>query len=154
LAEQARAWVTPVSTAGELEEDADDANAVNLADPAPAKPQSRAAGFIANRLPKQLRVPALRVVELALRESLGELILAVDPEHPQALYTKWQAAAGQSRDFAVLRRVIASAPGWARPYSDLTGGSDNDPLAPTPLETVAGAGVAAMCRPGQLDVIA
>ena len=51
--------------------------------------------------------------------------------------------------------MIAAAPNWARPYGELGGrvDVDADPLAPTDLETVAGAGIAALCRPAHYDVI-
>ncbi|MEO8704685.1 MAG: tetratricopeptide repeat protein [Kofleriaceae bacterium] len=114
---------------------------------------SRTARLVANRLPITLRVPALRVLELAFREDLGELILAVDPDHPQALFGKFLA--GTDKDFALLRRVIAASPGWARPYGELVADHrrDDERIAPTDLETVAGAGMAALCRPGHLDIV-
>src|SRR6185436_7025880 len=97
-------------------------------------------------------VAALRALQLALREDLGDLILAADPDHPRALFAQLRAQAG-GRDYALLRRVIAQAPGWARPYGELVRDDGEAALAPTALETVAGAGIAALCRPGQLDVL-
>ncbi|HEU0036075.1 MAG TPA: tetratricopeptide repeat protein [Kofleriaceae bacterium] len=124
--------------------------------PVAAKPiGSVVARTTANRLPAALKVPALRVLELVLRENLGELILAVDPEHPQALFARFvdeRAHRTGGTDVALLRRVIAAAPGWALPYGELVG--RGEPEAPSSLETVAGAGIAALCRPAQLDVIA
>jgi tetratricopeptide (TPR) repeat protein len=100
-------------------------------------------------------VPALRLLELALREDLSDVILTHDADHPQALFAKYLAAKADGKDFALLRRVIAAAPCWARPLGELV---DEDlethvPLEPTLLETVAAAGIAALCRPAQLDVI-
>ncbi|MGN6104568.1 MAG: hypothetical protein ACTHU0_05665, partial [Kofleriaceae bacterium] len=132
--------------------DEDDPPSASASLPAGAARASRA---VAQRLPAALRVPALRVLELALREDLGDLILAADPEHPRARFAQFLARAGQGRDYALLRRVIAAAPGWARPYGELvrSSGAGGDPLAPTELEAVAGAGIAALCRPAQLDVV-
>ncbi|MDX2092020.1 MAG: tetratricopeptide repeat protein [Kofleriaceae bacterium] len=102
----------------------------------------------ANRLPAgPLKLAALRLIALALREDLDELILAIDPEQPQALFARFK----QQPDYALLRRVIAAAPCWARPYAELV--RDDTPGSPTELESVAGAGIAALCRPGHLDVI-
>jgi hypothetical protein len=95
------------------------------------------------RLPQAFRLHALRLLELALREDLAEPILAVDPEHPQALLARFD----KTKDLALLRRVIASAPGLARVYELLHG----DEV--THLEEVAAAGMAALCRPASLEVI-
>ena len=111
---------------------------------------------LVNRLPPAFRLPALRLLELALREDLGEAVLAVEPDHPQALFARYEKQAPHGKDFALLRQVIASAPGWARPYEelDLDPDAGSDPFgkltAPTLLEAVASAGVAAICRPGAL----
>lgn len=179
LAEQARAWALPVATKptwslAVVEAEAEDAEAEESDEPvaendvlgeervemlidstlesAPVvveRPRSIARHLV-NRLPAALRLAALRVLELALREDLGEAVLAVDPEHPQALFAKFERQAPQGKDFALLRRVIASAPGWARPYEELSG-DDGD--APSELEAVAAAGIAALCRPGALHVL-
>jgi tetratricopeptide (TPR) repeat protein len=119
----------------------------------PALP--RIARPTANRLPAPLRVAALRVLELAMQEDLGDLILALDPDHPRARFLQFLGGKPAGRDYALLRRVIATAPGWARPYAELVPEGDGDapPHAPSELETVAGAGLAALCRPGQLDVV-
>ena len=122
---------------------------------------ARLARATANRLPPGLRVAALRVLELALHEPLGDLLLAADLEHPQALFARFLGKLGRQRDFVLLRRVIAAAPGWARPYTELAYGTDldeqndddDDPAAPSELETVAGTGIAALCRPGHFEVI-
>ena len=46
---------------------------------------------LVNRLPLAFRVPALRLLELALREDLvDDLILAIDPDHPQALFARFE----------------------------------------------------------------
>ncbi len=117
LVEQARAWTEPLEGAE----------------------GKRVARPVANRLPAVLKVPALRVLELALREDLGELILAIEPDHPQSRFAR-------EPDQATLRRIIAAAPGWALPYGALGEGASE-------LDIVAGAGIAALCRPGQLDVL-
>ncbi|TMQ06412.1 MAG: tetratricopeptide repeat protein, partial [Deltaproteobacteria bacterium] len=119
----------------------------------------RIARALAGRLPAALKAPALRLIALALCEDLGDLILAVDPEQPQALFARFRAAPPPGRDPALLRRIIAAAPCWALPYSELAAdaGDGAGPAArdgaPTALERLAGAGIAALCRPGQLDVL-
>jgi tetratricopeptide (TPR) repeat protein len=131
------------------------------ADPAahlPSATNRKTARALAARLTATLKAPALRLLELALREHLGDLILAIDPDQPQALFHAFGATAARGRDYALLRRVIAGAPCWARPYGELVGGDSTRPGAPgqappTELETVAGAGIAAMCRPGHADVL-
>jgi tetratricopeptide (TPR) repeat protein len=115
---------------------------------------------LVNRLPVAFRAPALRLLELALREDLTDEILTLDPDHPQALFTKFEKT--QPRDFAMLRQVISSAPGWARPYEELVPDApdtgDDDPIGkltmPTELEAVAAAGMAALCRPADLEALA
>jgi tetratricopeptide (TPR) repeat protein len=111
-----------------------------------------------NRLPVAFRAPTLRLLELALREDLAEELLAVDPDHPQALFSRFERAAPHGRDFALLRQVIAAAPGWARPYDELVAEPESDdPFAvlttPTALEAVAAAGMAALCRPAALEAL-
>ncbi|CAN5249214.1 hypothetical protein BH11MYX1_BH11MYX1_31140 [soil metagenome] len=111
-----------------------------------------------NRLPVAFRAPALRLLELALREDLTEELLAVDPEHPQALFARFERAAPHGRDFPLLRLVIAAAPGWARPYDELVAQTEGDDpggalTAPTELEAVAAAGMAALCRPAVLEAL-
>ena len=118
----------------------------------------RLARTLGGRLGSTLKVPALRLLSLALREDLSDLIVAADPDQPQALFERFRATTAQGRDYALLRRIIAIAPGWARPYGELIDGSSVDPAVPDPvppsaLEAVAGAGLAATCRPDQLDVI-
>ena len=117
LVEQARAWTEPV----------------------PGAERKRVGRPVANRLPATLKVPALRMLELALREDLGEQILAIEPDQPQSLFAK-------GPDQPTLRRIIAAAPGWALPYGALGEGASE-------LDIVAGAGIAALCRPGHLDVL-
>lgn len=175
LVEHARTWVVPAAPAiaHEPDDDSDasghtpdepvdsandsgdeiDAALSRLVAPKPVRREPpRPTRALANRLPATLRVPALRTLELAMRDDLGEQILAADPEHPQSLFAKFLAgkAAGKP-DFVLLRRVIASAPGWARPYSELVTGDTAE--SPSALEAVAGAGMAAMCRPAQLDIV-
>ena len=112
-----------------------------------------------NRLPQAFRAPALRLLELALREDVVDDLLAVDPDQPQALFAKFEQTAPHGKDFALLRRVIASAPGWARPYEelDVEAEPDKDPMAartaPTVLEAVAAAGMAALCRPAAREAL-
>ncbi|MBV8758306.1 MAG: tetratricopeptide repeat protein [Deltaproteobacteria bacterium] len=105
---------------------------------------------LVGRLPMAFKLHALRLLELALREDLGEQVLAIDNEHPQALLAKFE----RTKDFALLRRVIAAAPGWARAY-ELLHAEDDDSRdgVPTHLEEVAAAGMAALCRPASLDVL-
>lgn len=92
----------------------------------PAVRRKKVARPIANRLPAPLRLAALRLLHLAIREELDDLILLADPEQPQALFAQYLASAGQGRDFALLRRVIAAAPCWARPYAELVRDEDDD----------------------------
>ena len=83
---------------------------------------------LVNRLPPAFRAPALRLLELALREDLGEELLAIDPDHPHALFARFEKTAAHGRDYAMLRQVIASAPGWARPYEQLSPDGGDDPI--------------------------
>jgi tetratricopeptide (TPR) repeat protein len=159
LVEQARAWTTPVVVATEVGDDDDDDDDGSSPDPsATLRMKSSISRTLAARLPGTLKVPALRVLELALGEPLDDLILAVDNEHPRALFSRFAKSASRAPDFALLRRVIVAAPGWARPYAELsTRGSEDSPLdklvQPTDLEQLAGAGIAALCRPANLDVL-
>jgi len=147
------------ATAADEADDDADAGADAALTAAPTKLRTNVARPIANRLPAALKLPALRLLQLALREDLDDLILAVSPEQPQALFAKFRAGAAQGPDFTLLRRVIAAAPCWANPYAELVraGHAEEDPeakpIAPSELESVAGAGIAALCRPAHLDVI-
>ncbi|HEU4610583.1 MAG TPA: tetratricopeptide repeat protein, partial [Kofleriaceae bacterium] len=120
-------------------------------------PQRSIARPLVNRLPVPFKLPALRLLELALREDLGDVILAVDPAHPQALFARFERAAAQGRDFALLRQVIASAPAWARAYEELHADGEHYGHVrrdvPSALEAVAAAGIAGMCRPGSLHAL-
>ncbi|MEO8842319.1 MAG: tetratricopeptide repeat protein [Kofleriaceae bacterium] len=113
---------------------------------------------LVNRLPQAFRGPTLRLLELALREDLIEDLLAVDSDHPQALFARFEKTSPP--DFGMLRQVITSAPGWARPYEVLAPEEvvdEDDPIgkltAPSELEAVAAAGMAALCRPAALDAL-
>lgn len=108
-----------------------------------------------NRLPGPLKLHALRLLQLVGHEDLGELMLAIDPAQPQALFAQFKSALATGRDFALLRRVIASAPCWAKPYAELVTADEVQGSAPGPseLESVAGAGIAAMCRPANLEIL-
>lgn len=163
LVEQARAWALPTAPTWSLVVDnsaddsapgIEDAHAdvsleieIDAVEGEPAKPKvhSLLGRPVANKLPQNpLKVVALRVLQLALREDLDDLILAIDPEQPQALFTQFREGAP---DFTLLRRVIAAAPCWAKPYAELGRATSSE------LEIVAGAGIAALCRPQHLDVI-
>lgn len=155
LVEQARLWTAPASTQLAVIDDTDETPAEPTLETAPVRPQRRIARPVANRLAPVLRVPALRLLEIALHEDLSDLILAHDADHPQALFEQYLAAKAQGKDFALLRRAIAAAPCWARPLGELVDDDEDEeaPLEPTTLETVAAAGIAALCRPAHLDVI-
>jgi tetratricopeptide (TPR) repeat protein len=174
LAEHARAYVQLENLAWTMIADAgsaDRSTAMNVdgedsaREPSggvPALPAAlasrRLARALASRLTQALRAPALRLLALALREDITELILAADPEQPQALFERFRATVARGRDFALLRRIIASAPCWARPYAELIDDDSIEPGAPgqappTDLEAVAAATIAAVFRPGQLDVL-
>lgn len=151
LVEHARKW-TAVQTP-RVREEADEIDAAldalvptaerpKLVVPVMTRPNP--ARIIANRLPQPLRVPGLRTLELVFGEDFSEHILGADASHPQALLAKL----GGKQDPVVLRRVIAAAPGWARPYTALLQTSELGAL-----EKLAAAGIAALCRPGHLDVI-
>ncbi len=120
---------------------------------------AKLARALANRLPRILKIPTLRLLQLALSEDFNDAILAIDPDHPQALFASYLERASEPPDYAMLRRVIASAPFWARPYVELGGHHGEDSTAewpsraPTALESVACAGVAALCRPAQLEIV-
>jgi tetratricopeptide (TPR) repeat protein len=152
LVEHARLWTADASSQIANIDDIDEAPSA----PAVAvRPKRRAARPVANRLAQVLRVPTLRLLELALHEDLSDLILALDADHPQALFATYLTARARGKDFALLRRTIAAAPCWARPLGELVDDDEDEeaPLEPTMLETVAAAGIAALCRPAQLDVI-
>jgi tetratricopeptide (TPR) repeat protein len=153
LVEHARLWTAPASMQIAIIDDLDETPTVPAM--AAIRPPKRVARPVANRLAQTLRVPALRLLELALHEDLHDLILPLDADHPQALFAKYLVAKQQEKDFALLRRVIAAAPSWARPLGELVDDDEDEeqPLEPTMLETVAAAGIAALCRPAQLDVI-
>ncbi|HSD87672.1 MAG TPA: tetratricopeptide repeat protein, partial [Kofleriaceae bacterium] len=108
---------------------------------------------LVQRLPQPFRLPALRLLELALREDLTDAILAIEPGHPQALFAHFEKTAEHGKDFTLLRRIIAAAPGWARPYEELVDDVEDagDAQAPSDLEAVAAAGIATLCRPGGLQ---
>ena len=155
LVEQARLWTAPASRhAALVDGDGDDEGGGEPDLTVESEPvaRRRTARPVANRLAPVLRVPALRLLELALHDDLSDLILAHDAEHPQALFAKYLAK--RPKDFALLRRAIAAAPCWARPLGELVDDTTQvDPLEPTTLETVAAAGIAALCRPAQRDVV-
>lgn len=125
------------------------------AGPGRGAPAARPAQSQAGKLTAALRIPALRLLELACDDDVGALILASDPDHPQALLGRFRASAAHGRDIKLLRRIIASAPGWAVPYGELIGGASlaAGQTPPTELEAVAAAGMAALCRPDLLDAI-
>jgi hypothetical protein len=157
LVEQARLWTAPAAThvASVLDDADEEANAPEVHPAVEPRARVRFARSVANRLTPALRVAALRVLELALGEDLADLILAHDRDHPQAVFAKYLAAKAETKDFALLRRAIAAAPCWARPLGELVDDDEDEeaPLEPTTLETVAAAGIAALCRPAHLDVI-
>ncbi|HTL33720.1 MAG TPA: tetratricopeptide repeat protein [Kofleriaceae bacterium] len=110
---------------------------------------------LVGRLPQAFKLPALRLLELALREDLSDAILAVEPGHPQALFGQFEQKKEHGKDFALLRKIIAAAPGWARPYEELRVDEDSEdeenPQTPSALEAVAAAGIATLSRPGGLQ---
>jgi len=172
LVEQARAWTLPAAaqpawTLHVVEDDPDEeagvtaamtADAIDAAVAAitPSDERRRSlARPLLGRLPQACRAPALRLLELALREDLSDELLAADPEHPQARFGKFE----HSREPAILREIIAAAPGWARPYEELepdkdspAGGSRGNGEGGA-LESRAAAGMAAVCRPGSLEAL-
>jgi tetratricopeptide (TPR) repeat protein len=105
--------------------------------------------------PAVLAVPFLRVVELCCTVAAHEEILAVDPGNPDALRSSFLARLGQGRDFPAIRRVIAAAPGWGKPYLSLRAleGDREDEEeaartgAPTEEEELTAQGWAALCMP-------
>jgi hypothetical protein len=161
LVEQARLWTLPSAAqpawalhvvADDPDDDAGETNAMSAsaieaaAAVTPSDDRRRTlARPLLNRLPQAFRAPALRLLELALREELTDELLAADPEHPQARFAKFE----RSRDMNLLREIIATAPGWARPYDELetTEGST------TQLESRAAAGMAAVCRPSSFEAL-
>ncbi|HEY0190960.1 MAG TPA: hypothetical protein VGC42_07530, partial [Kofleriaceae bacterium] len=158
LSEQARQFVQRDEVAevpGDAG-DAGDAGALPVAPrPAASDRAHKLARNLANRTTATLKVPALRLIELALREDIADLVLAADPDQPQALFRRFRDGAPRGRDYALLRRIIAIAPCWAQPYGELfdDGNAASTGPAPSELETVAGATLAAMCRPGNPDVL-
>ena len=166
LVEQARAWSLPVAaqptwTLQIAEADPDEEGGDTNTTPASQLEQILAAAGdddrrrslarpLVNRLPSAFRAPALRLLELALREDLGDDLLAADPDHPQARFARFGRAVAPGKDVGLLREIIASAPGWARPYEELEPGAGG---AVTELESHAAAGMAAVCRPAALEAL-
>ncbi|HEX4452238.1 MAG TPA: tetratricopeptide repeat protein [Kofleriaceae bacterium] len=160
LVEQARAWTLPSASQPEwalqvVADDPDDEagetfamSASAIAAAAAVTPSDERRRTLArpllNRLPQAFRVQALRLLELALHDDLTDDLLAADPEHPQARFARFE----RSRDMQLLREIIASAPGWARPYEELEPGEST-----SELESRAAAGMAAVCRPGSLEAL-
>ena len=113
---------------------------------------------LANRLPAALKVPALRLLELALREDLGELVLAIEPDQPQGQLARVERSSPGFVDYTLIRRVIAAAPNLARPYELLRADEDRSDEAlarsqPSLLEAVAAAEIATLLRPAHLEVL-
>ena len=191
LAEQARiGGVRPPDEDREQDEDSDDGDAaaetamhidvdaiISEVDVGDAQQRRIRRNAIA-RVPAGLKVVAMRLFELALHDELADAILAIDPEHPQALM------AGEP-DSNRVRRAIVAAPGWEEPYLALARAPHARALAPrrpadeestdtgdidapamivagpprdivptaSALEIAAGAAVAAVCRPSKLGVL-
>lgn len=106
---------------------------------------------LVGRLPAMFKVPALRLLELAFREDLSDVILANEPSHPQALFARFE----KEKDFGLLRQIIAAAPGWSKPYEALHTSDDDEEeedttKTPSDLEALGAAGIATLCRPGML----
>jgi tetratricopeptide (TPR) repeat protein len=145
LVDEARAWPESMTAADDAIDDDDSLPSdltVELAPmlaPASERTHRPAARALASRLPITLRVPAIRLLELGLRQRLTDMILAVDADHPHALL----ASDRRSIEVATVRRALANAPGWSRPYELLCrdGGVD----------AAAAAGMVLLCRPDSLD---
>ncbi len=164
LVDRARAWSQPAAahptwTLHVVEDDPDEdagethamsATAIGAAAMTASDERRRSlARPLLSRLSQAFRAPALRLLELALREELTDELLAADPEHPQARFAKFE----QTRDLTLLREIIASAPGWARPYEELEPTGEGEGATASMLESCAAAGMAAVCRPGSLEAL-
>jgi tetratricopeptide (TPR) repeat protein len=67
-------------------------------------------------IPPVLTVEFLRTVAFTSSFDTYDFILAIDPDDPWALRDHFFARLRRGRDFDVLRRMIANAPGWGKPY--------------------------------------
>jgi tetratricopeptide (TPR) repeat protein len=67
-------------------------------------------------LPPVLAVPFLRVIAYTSGLDLSPFILAIDQDDPWALRDRFFANLQKGRDFDLLRRLAAVAPGWGKPY--------------------------------------
>jgi len=66
--------------------------------------------------PARLAVPFLRTLAFTSGRDFHELILGLDPDDPWALRDRFFASLQAGRDFSILRRLLALAPGWGKPY--------------------------------------
>ncbi|MCB9573087.1 MAG: tetratricopeptide repeat protein, partial [Kofleriaceae bacterium] len=102
-----------------------------------------------------LRVAALHALALASRAAPETLLAEVAPDHPRVQLAAYLAAPADARDRALLRAVIAAAPGWAAPYRELEADDADAAVAAadrvSPLEAVAAAGLVTLCRPDDRD---
>lgn len=115
----------------------------------------RRARFRSSAVHPVFRIAALHLLEFACGGDVSADLSATDPDHPYALFANWQSSSGE-HDLALLRRAIARAPGWDRPYRAFaTAGESNHRRgeALSRLELVAAAGMATVCRPDDIEVV-
>ncbi|HEY4238954.1 MAG TPA: tetratricopeptide repeat protein [Kofleriaceae bacterium] len=118
--------------------------------PALASPPKQAPLGVAAKLPAVWKLHALRLLILVSDEpDLYPELLELDPQQPQGLLAQYEA----EPEPGLLRAAIAAAPGWAIPYQHLEPPKTTTPDSPTRLEIVAGAGMAALCRPGFIGAL-
>lgn len=102
-------------------------------------------------LPPALRIAALRAYSVCTDAPVHAQVLALDADDPWALRDAFFETLKDGRDFTLLRRCIAVAPGWGKPYLSLfvpeSLEGEELPGAPSDLETLAAFGVASVCMP-------
>jgi tetratricopeptide (TPR) repeat protein len=116
--------------------------------------RTRSLADLGLELPGVLRVAVLRTIGVAFDVPVHEAILAIDAENPWALRDLFFERLGRGRDFALLRRCIAAAPSWGKPYLSMyvpedEDEGDRDLAAGVPSEDEEGAAFAwaALCMP-------
>lgn len=101
-----------------------------------------------------LRVVALRSLAIVTGAPVEDAILAIDPDDPWALRDRFFATLDDGRDYLLLRRCIAAAPAWGKPWLSLfvpeaDDDDDRDVEAgePSEEEELAAFAWAALCMP-------
>jgi hypothetical protein len=109
-----------------------------------------------DQLSPMLRIAGLRLLEMASGDDLRSELIALDPDHPYALFAMWQSNSEAERDAAVIQKAIARAPGWDQPYRTITQVLDVERVRGqtlSRLEVVAISAMAAVHRPDSIEAV-